>query len=224
MAANVLIFDTETNGQETPELIEAAYLVLNDPQELRVLDMYSQRFRPRQPSTLGALAVHHILDAELIDCEPSSAFTLPAGTAYLIGHNIDYDWQVIGSPAIKCICTLALARALWPQADSHSQSALLYLLLPPVEARLRLQGAHSALVDVENCLILLRAILQRLGGVASWDELWQCSERARVPTRMPFGKHKGELIADVPRDYKAWLMRQPDVDPYLMKALRGEVA
>lgn len=78
----------------------------------------------------------------------------------------------------------------------------------------------AALIDVENCHLLLGAILERLGGVASWEELWQHSERARVP----YGKHKGELIADVPRDYKAWLMRQPDVDPYLMKALRGEVA
>lgn len=218
-----IVFDTETNGQETPELIEAAYLVLDGPQELRALDMYSQRFRPSQSSTLGALAVHHILDAELIDCEPSNAFTLPTDTEYLIGHNIDYDWRVIGEPGIKRICTLALARELWPGIDNHSQSALLYLLLPQAEARMRLQGAHSALVDVENCMVLLQAIIQHLGGVANWEELWQCSERARVPTRMPFGKHKGELIADVPSDYKRWLLRQPDVDPYLQQALRGEV-
>jgi len=36
---------------------------------------------------------------------------------------------------------------------------------------------------------------------------------------MPFGKHKGTPMADVPRDYKAWLLNQPDVDPYLRKAL-----
>jgi exodeoxyribonuclease X len=37
---------------------------------------------------------------------------------------------------------------------------------------------------------------------------------------MPFGKHQGELIADVPADYAAWLLRQPDVDEYLTIALR----
>lgn len=38
---------------------------------------------------------------------------------------------------------------------------------------------------------------------------------------MPFGKHKGDLISAIPTDYKEWLLRQPDVDPYLAKALNG---
>ncbi len=46
------------------------------------------------------------------------------------------------------------------------------------------------------------------------------SEDARMPTVMSFGKHKGELIKDIPRDYKRWLLNQPDVDPYLAIALR----
>jgi exodeoxyribonuclease X len=36
---------------------------------------------------------------------------------------------------------------------------------------------------------------------------------------MPFGKHKGALFADVPSDYKEWLLTQGDIDPYLRKAL-----
>jgi exodeoxyribonuclease X len=38
---------------------------------------------------------------------------------------------------------------------------------------------------------------------------------------MTFRKHKGTAIKDVPADYKAWLMKQPDVDLYLSKALSG---
>ena len=38
---------------------------------------------------------------------------------------------------------------------------------------------------------------------------------------MTFGKHKGVPIKDVPADYKRWLPGQPDIDPYLIKALRG---
>jgi exodeoxyribonuclease X len=41
---------------------------------------------------------------------------------------------------------------------------------------------------------------------------------------MSFGKHKGMAIADIPPDYKQRLLKQPDVDPYLVKALRGEAA
>ena len=38
---------------------------------------------------------------------------------------------------------------------------------------------------------------------------------------MPFGKHKGVPISEVPKDYKQWLLRQSDVDPYLVKALEA---
>jgi exodeoxyribonuclease X len=36
---------------------------------------------------------------------------------------------------------------------------------------------------------------------------------------MPFGKHRGVAMAEVPADYKRWLRGQPDVDPYLRQAL-----
>jgi exodeoxyribonuclease X len=47
------------------------------------------------------------------------------------------------------------------------------------------------------------------------------SEKARTPTTMPFGKHKGMLLADVPSDYKQWLLTRGDIDPYLRKALEA---
>jgi exodeoxyribonuclease X len=72
---------------------------------------------------------------------------------------------------------------------------------------------------VALCLDLLRAIVARLGTVPSWEALWAHSETARVPTVMPFGKHRGVAMAEVPADYKRWLRGQPDVDPYLRQAL-----
>ena len=48
------------------------------------------------------------------------------------------------------------------------------------------------------------------------------SEIARIPTIMPFGKHKGLLLADVPSSYKQWLLGQSDVDPFLRKALESK--
>ena len=41
---------------------------------------------------------------------------------------------------------------------------------------------------------------------------------------MGFGNHKGASIKDIPADPKGWLMKQPDADPYLAKALRGDAA
>lgn len=219
------IFDTETTGLQEPQLVEAAWLRLNNPVDIEVTGSFLQRYRPDKPIELGALATSHILDEELLDCPPHTEFQLPTDAQYLIGHNVDYDWKVIGQPDIKRICTAALSRDLWPDADSHSQSAMIYLHYRH-KARDLLRNAHAALDDVKNCDLLLFKILEALVVrhgqlVSTWEELWRHSEAARLPKVMAFGKHKGVLIKDLPSDYRAWLLRQPDVDPYLVKALQG---
>lgn len=215
-----IVFDTETTGTKAPQIIEAAWLQLDSPATLNVTAQFEQRYRPSQRIALGALATHHIYDEELADCPPHTDFRLPADVQYIIGHNVDYDWNVAGKPDVKRICTLALSRSLYPEADSHSQSAMIYLIDRP-NARKLLREAHSALADVQNCRSLLANLLSRSGPVADWEALWQLSEQARLPKVITFGKHKGTAIADIPADYKAWLLRQTDLDPYLVAALKA---
>src|SRR5690554_237928 len=105
---SALLFDTETTGHKDSEIIEAAWLELSDPVNLTVLATFEQRYRPSKPIELGALATHHIYDEELSGCPPHTDFRLPADTQYLIGHNVDYDWNVAGKPTVRRICTLAL--------------------------------------------------------------------------------------------------------------------
>ncbi|MDV6347516.1 DUF3820 family protein [Nitrosomonas sp. Is35] len=218
-----LIFDTETTGVVDPEIIEAAWIepIFTDHLRLdKIADSYIGRFKPSKPISLSAMAVHHIMDEDLENCPPSSGFRLPDDITYLIGHNVDYDWIAAGKPVVNRICTLALSRHLWPELDSHTQSAMLYYL-ERESARDALTGkAHSAAQDVRNCLIILAHIVNKLGDVDSWGTLWKHSEIARIPTVMPFGKHKGTPIKDIPADYKRWLLNQPDIDHYLMKAIR----
>jgi len=219
MPKKTIIFDTEATGIKEPVLIEAAWLELESLQPFTITNSFEQRYYPGKPITLGALATHHIMDEELVDCPPAASFALPSDVHYLIGHNVDFDWEVIGKPDIKRICTLALARKLWPELDSHNQSALLYHL-ERATARERLRNAHSALIDVSICAAILNHICQQLD-VKTIEDLYVESERARTPTTMPFGKHKGMLLTDVPKDYKKWLLTQQDIDPFLRKALGG---
>jgi exodeoxyribonuclease X len=218
MIPEAVILDTETTGTVDPEVIEAAWRYV-DIYGQGVGSSFSQRFKPSKPISLGALATHHIMDEDLVDCSPTGSFALLAGVEYLIGHNVDFDWRAIGSPPLKRIDTCALSRVVWPDADSHSLGALMYLV-DRQGARQRLAGAHSAIVDVDNCRLLLEKIIVALV-VVTFEDLWLASEAARVPTVMPFGKHLGMPIREVPRDYKQWLLRQPDVDPYLERALRA---
>jgi len=217
--SQAIIFDVEATDKNNAVIIEAASLDVTSLKPFEVGNPWVQRYNPGKPISLGALATHHILDEELVNCPASSSFRLPAGTKYLIGHNIDFDWVAIGSPDIKRICTLALARSLWPDLDSHTQSALLYFFERET-AREQLRSAHSALADVWICSKIVAQIIDKLHPV-SLDALWEMSEKARIPTVMPYGKHKGELISQVPTDYKQWLLRQDNVSGYLRKALEG---
>ena len=222
---NALILDTESTGLNEPRIVEAAYVLAGSPlellQEIRGGMTFNQRYNPGKPIELGALATHHIMDEDLLTAPSYTEFALQPETDIIIGHNVDYDWEVIGKPDVRRICTLALCRKLWPDADSHKLGAMLYKI-DRQAAREMLRGAHSALADVIVCRRVLAGALHELGSPRTWDEVWKLSEIARVPTVMAFGKWKGTPIREVPNDYKQWLLRQPDVDPYLATALRGD--
>ena len=214
-----IIFDTETTGKNEAKMIEAAWIQLDSINPFSTSASFNQRYNPGKPIELGALATHHILDEELIDCPSPESFELPQGLEYLIGHNIDYDWNIIGQPNIKRICTLALSRKIWPTLDSHTQSALFYFLSRP-NAREVLKNAHSALADVKICAVILESVCKTLN-ISNIDDLYTASEAARIPSHMTFGKHKGASITDIPRDYKTWLLNQDNLDAYLKKALEA---
>jgi exodeoxyribonuclease X len=212
-----IIFDTETTGKNDPKIIEAAWLELTSIKPFTIVDGFCERYNPGKPIELGALATHHILDEELTNCKPTSEFKLPSDVEYIIGHNVDYDWNVSGNPDVKRICTLALSRNVWPKIDSHTQSALMYHL-DRSNAREQLKNAHSALADVGICALIVENICAALN-IETVEQLWLASESARIPTVIPFGKHKGTPLSEVPSDYKQWLLGQSDLDPYLKKAL-----
>lgn len=215
-----IVFDTETTGLTNPEIVEAAYLALRD--DFTVHDQYEERFLPPVPIEVGAMATHNIIPEDLVNCRMSEEFVFP-DTEYVVGHNIDYDLNekwFEGRTVPKRICTLALARYAYPDI-SHKQAAVLYHILNSnVHARDLVANAHSALVDVQVCHLILQHFI-KMYEIKTWEELYDLSELARIPKVMTFGKHKGEKLEDVPKSYLQWYMKQDEKDPYLEKAIRG---
>ena len=216
----VLIIDTETTGLTEPRPVEVAWLNLKDITSLKIVQEFEQKYNPEKPIEFGAMSTHYILDEDVADKPSYKTFEIPDETEYIIGHNIDYDWEVVNKPDVKRIDTLALSRRIWKDAGSHSLSALIYMLAKDKrKVRDRLKFAHSAMTDVKMCWFLLNKILKEID-VKSWDDLWSISEEYRIPETMPFGKHKGTLISELPPDYIQWAIANlKDIDPYLMKAL-----
>ena len=200
-----IVLDTETTGIDAPEVIQLAWVgPLDSPACAEVEgDTTCYMYRPSKPISLGALATHHILDEDLADCPPwPGRWAIPDELAfvdYMVGHNVDYDWNAIGAPPQwRRICTLALARWLWPANDSPSLGACLYYVLPQREAKAALRATHDARADVALTRTLLRKMLEVIPDApTTWAALWELSERARVPTVFTFGKFKGRPISEV---------------------------
>ena len=216
-----IILDTETTGTKDPDVVELAWVELFSNNNTGIV--FQQYFRPNKPMEWGALATHHIIP-QMLHSMPSCdnvASALP-DAQYWIGHNIDFDWKALKQPKVKRICTLALARSIYPECDSHSLTAMMYYIHGANPAtKAKLQNAHSAAHDILLCFDILIPMMEKIG-VTDLDQLYDVSEKARIPTVMPFGKHKGEPISAVPKSYRDWYRRQPETDPYVLIAFSGK--
>ena len=221
---SALILDTEThdlNGYP----IEIAYAPCSFEQGVLVInqgEVVDEYFSCPEPIALGALATRHILEADIAEKPSFDTFKMPQGVQYLIGHNIDYDIKAVQKCqpdfTVKGICTLALCRMVWPELP-HTLSAMYYHVMDDLElARKHLRHAHNAKADIYFTGVILKTLVEQLG-IKDMNSLFIMSETARIPKYITFGKHKGTAIKDLDSGYVSWLLKQPDLDPYLRKAL-----
>ena len=221
---NALILDTEThdlNGYP----IEIAYAPCSFEQGVLVInqgEVFDEYFSCPEPIALGALATHHILETDIAEKPSFDTFKMPQDVQYLIGHNIDYDIKAIQKCqpdfTVKGICTLALCRMVWPDLP-HTLGAMYYHVMDDLElARKHLRHAHNAKADIYFTGVILKTLVEQLG-IKDMNSLFIMSETARIPKYITFGKHKGTAIKDLDSGYVSWLLKQPDLDPYLRKAL-----
>ena len=222
------IIDVETTGRKNSQVIELGWVTFNWKESSSNF-IFERRYKPNIPIEYGAMATHHILLEDLENCPDSNTvyYDLPDKIDYWIGHNCDFDYEALGKPSnVKLIDTLAISRKLYPELDSHTQSAMLYFF-EGVGARDKLVNAHSALTDCKNCADLLRHLIQvinsrgNLPRVENLEELYNFSQSCRLFDVMPFGKYKGEPLAKIPMEYISWLKKQPDVDFWLVESFKS---
>lgn len=218
----ILIIDTETTSAVDAVACEIAALQLND--DLSGARAAEGRCNPGKPISAAASGVHGITDEDVQHCPSPAEWMLehePLFTAeeiLLIGHNIQFDYDVLKDELVKytdkpirLLCTLRLARHLWPDAENHKLQTLMYWL------KLPRAGSHNAMDDVMTCYHMLHKIKRDFG-----LDLAGMIALAASPinvTHYTFGKHRGELVAGSPADYRAWLLKQDWLDADLRHTL-----
>ena len=227
----IYLIDTETTGRDPKEPIEVAWALFTPAADPVV---HVQRFRPAGEITLGAAVVHGILPGELADCPPSSeasSFIPLESGDFIVAHNVDFDYEVIGSPdGVRCIDTLGISQYLWPEIDCHKQLAVLYHLFG-FEPWLRdlAKNAHSAAADVRMLHLLASQIVERQN-LQSGGQLYNFSVLARThPKQIAWGKHRGKFLFSteeseaVPSDYLQYMLTQ-DLNGYTRQAFVNALA
>lgn len=241
----VLFVDTETGGFKkplTPVEVGGLYVdsIVIKHAEGNEHDSFLELYEPSQPMEFGAMSVHHILPQDVLGRRSwdKDKFALRLqGVSFLIGHNVDFDDEVLGFTGIRKIDTLALSRYWAPDLDSHKLGAMMYYLFGANDiTRRKLKEAHSAQADVIFCRDVCLELVRRFGpNLHNWEELYAISEEGRIPYRFTFGKYgpkdgkQGMRIADFMNltktsrehsGYLSWMRREMGDDVYLMKALR----
>lgn len=235
MKAIVLDFET-TDATEDAQATEIGYMPVQFKDGAitktdECTGVKSGYCKPDRPISFGAMAVTNIFNEDIESCESHKSINnriMPKGEAYIIGHNIDFDIRVAANAGVdvsqyKAICTLAMVRNLYPDADSHTLGAM-SCMLDYEYARANMKDAHGAAADVVMTARLLYIICKNQN-ITSMEQLYEFSEFARIPTHFPFGKHKGVAIAELAtnhdgRGYLQWVVNSIKDNEYLTTACR----
>jgi exodeoxyribonuclease X len=159
------------------------------------------------------MAVHHITDAMVADAPPlSDVIDRYLGADVYVAHNAAFDRPKLPQITAPWICTLKLARKLYPELESHSNQYLRYHFMLDVDVPENLH-AHRALYD---CYVTA-ALLLRLNRDARLTiaQMRDISARPSLLHTMRFGKHKGktfEEIAGQDQGYLRWALANMDLD------------
>lgn len=229
MTTNIVFFDTETTGANpaTAKIVELGYVVTDA--DLNILNSWRTLVDPEMPIPADASGVHHITDADVYDAPTLGQIgevclaPLQHPGVILVAHNAPFDLQVAAGllgAEYRSIDTLQLAKRYIPDAPNHKLGTLMYYC-----GLTRRKNTHSAVEDCMICRDLLMHIMTITG--KSIDELITASSEPLVIRIMPFGKHKGMKMEDVPLDYLKWALREmSNLDANLrhtmQKLVRGE--
>ena len=246
----VIILDCETTGLVEPMPVEIAYFPVGENPDFHRthltdgwleditnifnenFEYFLQRFKPTKPIDLGASKVNGIYMKDLLNKPCITTFKFPSETEYMIGHNIAFDHRALGKPDVKLICTKELAQLVITGQKNNKLTTLVEHLYPEHSEEL-LKTAHTALQDCKLTYLVLLKCLEKLPQIETWEQLSNlCSQGKKsyeeldkvkpkiAITVMPFGKHKGELLVDVPRSYLQWMINNMDnIQPDLREAI-----
>lgn len=209
MSTVIRVIDTETTSFEGG-ICELASIDIVAGQ---LCNPMNDLVKPPEPITVGSMAIHHITNDMVADAQPiDDVIHRYQDADVYVAHNAKFDREKLPQITAPWICTMKLARKLFPELESHSNQYLRYHFMLDVDVPEGLH-AHRALYD---CYVTA-ALLLRLNRDARFTiaQMRDISSRPSLLHTMRFGKHKGktfEEIAARDQGYLRWALTNMDLD------------
>lgn len=224
-----IFLDTETHAKENPILIQLAYKNQLNWEEINCLFSTGGTM-----IEFWAMAVHHITEKMVENkntfdksVERNELKNLLSYWYILIAHNAPFDVGVLKNHGVEVplyICTLKLARYIYPEFEAHNLQYLRYRLGLEFDREINPHDAMSDVYVLEKLFYhLSKKFAERLAAEISNDPrklnedttlIQRMIEITRAPSllyRCVFWKHAGKLWSEVPRDYLEWIAYKSDM-------------
>lgn len=223
-----LVLDTETNSDDykIAEIIESGFVIREDENWTIFQELHKPIDRPIPPKVESICYITN----KMVEDKPSFIDSLDVfqsvvdgySNGYLVAHNHFYDMRVLERHGIDTtkhnwICTWRMAKKLFTSIPEIEETNLPYLrfaleLDVPIEMLCHRAGNDSFITAK---LLEVFVDLMESQGLIDTDQPYgpQVADFASSPIiyeRMPFGKHKGELLSSIPHSYWQWGMKNTD--------------
>lgn len=240
-----LVLDTETNSDDykIAEIIESGFVIRENENWTIFQELHKPIDRPIPPKVESICYITNemIEDKEAFIDNKDVFQSVVDGyvDGYLVAHNHFFDMRVLGNHGIDTsnhtwICTWRMAKKLFNGVAEIEETNLPYLrfalkLDVPIEMLCHRAGNDSFMT---GRLLEFFVDMMEAEGILDTEQPYgpQIAQWASEPIiyeRMPFGKHKGELMTSIPHSYWQWAMKNThwfdeeadNFDPDLMASI-----
>jgi DNA polymerase III epsilon subunit-like protein len=209
--ARYAIVDVETTGidRAADAVVEVACVVIEGGERVAT---FSSLVNPQRDIPATASAVHHITNRHVADA-PALGFVRGqlerlCADAVVVAHNASFDLAFLPFLSHRpVLCSMRLAMRVLPDAPNYRNQVLRYHLgideLMAAETT-----AHRALGDALVTSYVLQFCFDEYLRQGGPDDVGSMVRDIAAPRRLavlPFGRHRGIEIGNVPTDYLQWL-------------------
>lgn len=218
-----IVIDFETTGKDWPYYaVEAAWIEVDE--NLNEICSLESLIEPPVPIPAETSKIHGIYDDDVAEKPTIDEFFYELSddrfsslSVCVIGHNVFFDLRLFEPYCGSCqpLCTCSASRLHFPKLYNHKLQTLVRHL------DISGQQSHRAMDDARLSLEVLRSLNTDLQ--MSIPELVEFALTPPEDCVMPWGKHRGTSVSQLPTSYLKWLL--PNTNPdYLRVAVQQELA